>query len=183
MEGPGFPALSTFETEIKMSIEQVPTPTPAPTPTPTPTAERSVNELETLLPVPKTITIKGEEIPVGLIKVGRVAAVVKALQPFAHLLPKAGDKPGRKNIDFFTIVLNHTDDAINLCVELTSRDKAWVEDLDIAELVELLSAIVERNLDFFIQRVLPSVSEATAKLIRAFYGLAASKSGHSASSV
>ena len=32
MEGPGFPALSTFETEIKMSIEQVPTPTPAPTP-------------------------------------------------------------------------------------------------------------------------------------------------------
>ena len=150
---------------------------------PVPTGPRASNELETLLPTPMTVTIKGEEVPVLLIKVGKLSAVVKAIQPFSHLLPKAGEKAGKKNIDFFDIVMNHTDDAIGLCVVLADRDRAWVEDLDIAELVILLSAIVERNLDFFIQKVLPSVSEATARLIRAFYGLGASKSGQQASSV
>lgn len=145
--------------------------------------ESTKNDLLTILPTPVTVTIKGEAVPINLIKVGKLAAVMAVLQPIAHLLPKAGAKPEKAQIDFPAIVIQHTPAAIDLVMLLTDKPREWVEDLDMFELVSLLTAIVEVNLDFFIQKVLPSVSVGMEKLVRAFYGLAISKSGQPQSSV
>lgn len=135
------------------------------------------DDMTKMIPLPRTLTIKGEDVPIGFIKVGKLTAVIEAIKPFAYLLPKAGDNPAAQPIDFTSLVLNHTDDVIHLASLLTGKPKSWVEDLDVAELVDIFSAIVEINLDFFIHRVLPSVSKGMGQLANAFYSMAAAKQG------
>lgn len=141
----------------------------------------SADDLSKMIPANPTITVGAEQVTIKNLKVGKLTQVVAAIQPFAHLLPKPGNNPTSHPIDYFELVINHTDSVIDFTALILDKDPEWVKDLDVDQLVDILSAIVEVNLDFFIQKVLPSVSRAMVKLGSGFSAKARALSGQSPS--
>lgn len=139
------------------------------------------DDLTKVIPEQRTVTIKGETIAIRQIKVGKLSAVVRAISPFAHLMPKPGDTPEKNPIDIFSLVMQHTDDVIQLLGIILDKPVEWMNDLEIDELVLLAAEVFEVNLDFFIQKVLPSVSMAMGRLGSALYGKAQALNGQSPS--
>lgn len=122
-------------------------------------------DLEKMIPAKTEIEIRGETIHIPHVKVGMLPAVIQATSPFLPIFTKApGGKAAVKKVNFLNLVMDHTTDVVDLVSVVLGREKDWVNDLDLDELITIVAAIVEVNLDFFIQRVLPSVSRVTAQL-------------------
>lgn len=126
------------------------------------------DDLSVVAPEPIVVVVKGERIEVKQVKVGQLTKVMRIVHPFYDKLTKAKAEADRKqesfSVNLFQIVVEHTDPAIEIITVLTNKDRAWVEDMGIDELVALFGAVVEVNLDFFLQKVLPSLLKLTAGL-------------------
>ena len=122
-------------------------------------------DITTIIPEPIMVTVHGEDIEVRQIKVGQLTKVMRIAYPFYDKLRALKDtaKDGAP-IDLFPLVLEHSDAVLDIIALLTGKPRTWVEDLEVDELVALFSALVEVNLDFFIQRVLPSLSKLAGQL-------------------
>lgn len=118
-------------------------------------------DLEKLLPTFPVVKVGGKEITIRTMKVKQLAAVLKAAAPFMGLLKS---KPGSE--DLLGLVAGNLPGAVTMVAVLTDQSEDWVGDLDVAELVELFSGLLEVNLDFFTQRVLPLLSDAMAKVAK-----------------
>ena len=127
------------------------------------------DDLNVVVPEPIVVVVGGENIEVKQIKVGQMTKIMRIAFPFYDKL-KAIKDDAKKNpqkdigIDLFALVVEHGDAVIDLMAVLTNKDRKWVEDLDLDVLVALFTAVVEVNLDFFIQRVLPLLSKLVADL-------------------
>jgi hypothetical protein len=60
--------------------------------------------------------------------------------------------------------MNNTDAVIDLVVIMTGESRDFVLELGVDELIQLFTKVVEVNLDFFIQKVLPLLSGAMGRL-------------------
>lgn len=125
------------------------------------------DDMLTVIPEPIVAKIKGETIQVRQIKVGQLPKAMRIAHPFYEQLKSLKDqalkaekegKPFTYGMDFYKLVMENAEPILEMVALLTNKDRAWVDDLEVDELVALFSAIVEVNLDFFIQRVLPSLS-------------------------
>lgn len=67
--------------------------------------------------------------------------------------------------DVYAFTTKHVDTVLDVVALLVNKPRAWVDELDINELIELFIALVEVNLDFFIQRLLPLLSEVAKELV------------------
>jgi len=97
------------------------------------------------------------------IRVGKLAAFMRAVN---DLLPafESGD------VDIKALVMRHTDAIIVGLAVALNTDRELIEELDLADLVVAVTAVVEVNADFFTQRLLPELDLA-AKKISAARGL------------
>ncbi|MFZ6775798.1 hypothetical protein ACO0LD_03125 [Undibacterium sp. Ji83W] len=119
------------------------------------------DDLSKIIPTVKTIIIAGESLPIQPFKVGRLPLVLTAVQPIAYVL--MGNAQGSK-LDMLNLVIAHTDDSLNLLSVLANKPRDWVDGLDIDDAVTLLTALLEVNIDFFIQRVLPRLLQTIGTL-------------------
>ena len=109
-----------------------------------------------LPPVPVTLVIGGERLELTPLKVGDVPAFARAVQPVAASLSASPDwlallaEPGEAVIDAVAIA--------------SRRPPEWVTNLALDDAVRLAEAVFEVNADFFIQRVLPSLTEAATRV-------------------
>lgn len=122
-------------------------------------SQAETSDLDKIIPQPNIVTVGGKDIEVKTMKVKQLSATIKAIQPFA-----AAFKAQRDSFDAAEIVMSHTDNVVELVVILTGESKEFVEDLGIDELVIVFTKLVEVNLDFFIQKVLPLLSGAMGRL-------------------
>ena len=122
-------------------------------------------KLSDVLPVFKTVIVGGTEVEIRHVKVGKVSAITEIIGPLIPLFTQAGGlKGGFSAPNIASLVMTHTKDVVRLVSIVTDKPEKWVNELDIDELITLVTDIVEVNLDFFIQRVLPSVLQATERL-------------------
>lgn len=117
------------------------------------------SDLTKIIPETNIVVAGGKNIEIKTMKVKQLSATIKAIQPFA-----AAFKAQRDSFDAAEIVMSHTDSVVDLVVILTGETKEFVEELGIDELVILFTKLVEVNLDFFIQKVLPLLSGAMGRL-------------------
>lgn len=117
------------------------------------------SDLTKIIPESNIVVAGGKNIEIKTMKVKQLSATIKAIQPFA-----AAFKAQRDSFDAAEIVMSHTDSVVDLVVILTGETKEFVEELGIDELVILFTKLVEVNLDFFIQKVLPLLSGAMGRL-------------------
>ena len=109
-----------------------------------------------LPPVPVTLVIGGERLELTPLKVGDVPAFARAIQPAAASLSASPD--------WLKLLALHGE-AVVEAVAIASRSPLeWVRDLELDDAVRLAEAVFEVNADFFIQRVLPSLTEAATRV-------------------
>ena len=109
-----------------------------------------------LPPVPLSIEIAGERIDLTPLKVGEVPAFARAVQPIAVGLSASPD--------WLALLAEHGEAVIAAIAIATRRPVVWVAGLDLDEAVRLADAVFGVNADFFIQRLLPSVTQAAARI-------------------
>ncbi len=109
-----------------------------------------------LPPVPVSAEIAGERIDLTPLKVGEVPAFARAVQPIAASLSASPD--------WLALMAEHGEAAIAAIAVATRRPVEWVAGLDLDEAVRLAEAVFGVNADFFIRRLLPSVTQAAARI-------------------
>ena len=109
-----------------------------------------------LPPVPVSVEISGEHIDLTPLKVGEVPAFARAVQPIAASLSASPD--------WLALMAEHGEAAIAAIAVATRRPVEWVAGLDLDEAVRLAEAVFGVNADFFIRRLLPSVTQAAARI-------------------
>ena len=109
-----------------------------------------------LPPVPLSIEIASEHIDLTPLKVGEVPAFARAVQPIAAGLSASPD--------WLALLAEHGDAVIAAIAIATRRPVDWVAGLDLDEAVHLAEAVFGVNADFFIRRLLPSVTQAAARI-------------------
>ena len=109
-----------------------------------------------LPPVPASVEIAGERIDLTPLKVGEVPAFARAVQPIAAGLSASPD--------WLALLAEHGEAVIATIAIATRRPVVWVAGLDLDEAVRLAEAVFGVNADFFIRRLLPSVTQAAARI-------------------
>ena len=112
--------------------------------------------LASLPPVPSSIVIGGESIDLSPLKVGEVPAFVRAVQPVAASLSASPD--------WLALLAEHGEAVIEAVAIASRRPTDWVTGLELDDAVRLAEAVFEVNADFFIRRVLPSLTEAATRI-------------------
>lgn len=107
--------------------------------------------LEKIAPVPVTITVSGESTAISPIKTRELPRMLKAVKPIAAEIMA----------DVAGALLANADCATVEAVAIGARKpRAWVDELDLDDLVTLASAVLEVNGDFFVRAVLPGARKA-----------------------
>ena len=107
--------------------------------------------LEKIAPIPVKVDIAGERLCILPIKTRELPLMMKAIAPILGEI-QSGDILG---------ALATNADSLVAAVSIGSRkDRAWVDDLELDDLVALAGAVLEVNADFFVHRVLPGLTKA-----------------------
>ena len=107
--------------------------------------------LEKIAPTPLRLDVAGERISFLPIKTRELPPMMKAISPILSEI-QDGDILG---------ALAANADSLVAAVAIGSRkDRAWVDELELDDLVALAGAVLEVNADFFVHRVLPGLTKA-----------------------
>jgi hypothetical protein len=109
-----------------------------------------------LPPVPVMLVIDGERLELTPLKVGDVPAFARAVQPVAASLSASPD--------WLALLALHGEAVIDAVAIASRRPPEWVSGLALDDAVRLAEAVFEVNADFFIQRVLPSLTDAATRV-------------------
>lgn len=118
----------------------------------------AIDELEQLVgPEPAELTIGGETLSIPPIKVKQLPAFARAAQPLFERLGNG------EHLDL-KLLVSEIERVIEMVVVATGRERAWVDSLDLDQLIVLAEKIVEVNAAFFGQRTLPALNGAIRDL-------------------
>lgn len=124
--------------------------------------------LEKIVPTPIRIDIAGERIELTPIKTLELPRLIGAVKPiFADVKGLLSKYKGMDDADLhqeiLALVLEKSDVAIesiiSACSVCARKPRAWVDALDIDELIGLFGKLLEVNGDFLAGKVLPAFAE------------------------
>lgn len=104
-----------------------------------------------------SLTLDGRGLTVTPVRLGQLPAFVRAVEPFAKQLASG-------QFDPLELLADHGQQVVRALEVATNQPREWIESLAIDDAVRLAAAVLEVNADFFVQRVLPSITDATQKL-------------------
>ena len=103
------------------------------------------------------VTVNGKEVEVAPMKMRSLVAFSKAIKPIRAELTAISDELTFSNL----ADLLATGPELFEAVEAASGvERAVLEDLDLAEFIELAAAVLSVNADFFVKRVAPALKTA-----------------------
>lgn len=120
------------------------------------------DELEVISPKEVTVKFNGEEIKVSPIRMGKLQAFTAAVKPIAFELMGALEG----SADWLSIVERHADKLIDAVHIATGVPRETLNDCDPAEFIQLATAVIQVNTDFFVHRLLPTVRVAVERLTK-----------------
>ncbi len=107
--------------------------------------------LEKIAPAPLTLTVAGESLTISPIKTRELPRMLKAVKPIAAEIQSG---------DVVAALMANADCLVEAVAIGARKPRAWVDELDLDDLVMLASAVLEVNGDFFVRAVLPGAIEA-----------------------
>jgi len=119
-----------------------------------------MSDLTTMIPEVQSVLIGGEEIVIPELKVKQLTQIVKLVAPVLQEF-----KDPKKPVDVGALVLQYPDEIVQLVALMLGREVDWVMELKADDLITVTTKVIEVNLDFFIQRLFPSVSQALERLL------------------
>lgn len=122
-----------------------------------------IQELERLVgkPIIRTVMVNGEsvKIEIGRLKAGMIPRAVAAA---GSLLVYLTDK--QQKLNWEQLVLLHPNEVLSLIAVCTKQPREVIEELELDDLVLIITDLVEMNLGFFVHRVLPVLSGGLQRL-------------------
>ncbi|BCO30110.1 hypothetical protein TspCOW1_02130 [Thiohalobacter sp. COW1] len=115
-----------------------------------------MNDLETLLPQPTVLEIDGARLEITPLRLGELPAMLKAVRPFAGQLV---EEP-----DWLSLLAEQGEDLLEALCIACRRSREWVDALALDDALKLAAAVFEVNADFFVQKVVPNVTELAARI-------------------
>ncbi len=104
-----------------------------------------------------SLTLDGRGLTVTPVRLGQLPAFVRAVEPFAKQLASGP-------LDLVGLLAEHGVRVISALEAATGQPREWIESLALDDAVRLAAAVLEVNADFFVQRVLPSITDALQKI-------------------
>lgn len=118
------------------------------------------NGLDIITPTERSVTIGDEIITVTPIRMGKLQAFTNALEPiFGEVLAAINGEA-----DMLHIIASHTGDMIEAVSIGSGLPRDSIEGMLPDEFLDLASAVLMANADFFARRLLPRVSQTLASL-------------------
>lgn len=132
-------------------------------------------ELNVLTGAEETITVGGRTLVVHRIRMRNLSKVMSLVQPLAGYFTNrkatgsGANTEERSATDITMMLVSHGPFLVELVSEvMTSKDQEvtvdWINDLELDEVAALAGRVLEVNLDFFIQKVIPALSTALGSL-------------------
>lgn len=128
----------------------------------------NTSQLATIFPIGEHLVLQDTDVHIKPFKFGEMAKVFKLLAPLGEAMSSSHAALGPMGL--VTALFGHEGDEIfHLCALVAKQPLDWVHNLDMDEAVDLMTAIVEVNHDFFIRKVVPMLvsklpTEAAEKL-------------------
>lgn len=136
----------------------------------------AASDLDTLFPEPREIdvTIWKDGRPVGkesvlvcFVLMSQTTKALKFIAPYISIIRNEMDRVRTDkgaSLDLNSVVLQFGDEVVQLIAILTNRDYEFLQSLAPSDVLRILTACVEVNIDFFIRVLRPLLSEVTARL-------------------
>ena len=105
---------------------------------------------DTFFPEPKTVTVRDKTIEVSPLSVKNIGKAVTYVEPLIKELAENGVAP--------MVILKHTDEVIALCALATNQDADFLGELNAAELLSIITLVVQVNADFFVSAIMPQMT-------------------------
>ena len=112
--------------------------------------------LEVLFPQGKEVQLQGQTFNITPFKLGQLPVVLKAIQKIIQPIKQA-EANGNFNDPAFLmgLIVEAGDDVIQLFSTILNRPIEFVQNFEMDESVNLVTAMIEVNSDFFSKRVQP----------------------------
>lgn len=121
------------------------------------------NELAQLFPTGKELSIRDENLTIKPFKFGELPRVFKAIEPLTVTL---ATMMSTKQLDVSaigTLLAEGGDNVLDLIAIGARKPRAWVDQLELDEGIDVLAAVLEVNADFFVHKVLPRLTQVMEK--------------------
>lgn len=104
-----------------------------------------------------SLEIAGVTLAITPVCIGEIPDFLTAVRPFAQQL--ADPDP-----DWLVLMADHTQDLISAVALASRQPREWVTALAVDDAIRLAAALFEVNADFFVQRVVPAIQHAAARI-------------------
>lgn len=120
-------------------------------------------DLNTLLPTIKTVTVnentdKAEAINIAPFRYKQFTEVSKHIVLIRANVKTDGD------VDLLKLVSEHGAEIGEIVRIACKKDQAWMDELELTDVLALVAAVLEVNRDFFSQRLAPMLRDLAARL-------------------
>ena len=115
-----------------------------------------MDDFKTFPLAPVVVTLSGTALELTPIRLGELPRLLAVVRPLAEDI---GTDP-----DWMALLGRHGDAVLDLLAITTRRERAWVNDLQLADAVQLAAAVFEVNADFFVAHVVPAIQGAAQRL-------------------
>ena len=116
-----------------------------------------MSDFDAFPPAPQSLSIAGIALEITPIRVGEIPALLAAVRPFAHRL--VDGEP-----DWLELLADHGDALIKAIAVASRQPQDWVAALTMDDAIRLATTLFEVNADFFVQRVVPTIQHAAARI-------------------
>jgi len=123
-----------------------------------------MTDLTQIFPVPQQLTINGQVISITPFKLGEIPKVFKVIDPITKLILSALTSSENQMESLAKIMVQGGENILDLLALGTRQPRTWIDDLETDQGVQLLIKVLEVNSSFFVQRVLPLITQATIKV-------------------
>jgi hypothetical protein len=125
------------------------------------------NDLDVLDPSGRNVTVAGRTVSIVPLTVAQFPRFARAIRyiPQVSLVDDSTDWLG--------LLAEHGDNLIEAAAVATEMESKDLGALPADEFVELCSAILEVNIDFFVQRLAPAIERASVAIVKAIPGAGA----------
>lgn len=121
-----------------------------------------MSDLEKFVPAAVKLEVRGETLEVTPVRVKELPAFARAVHPLLpHIAPDSESQLSWA--DLMTLYSDSLIDAVALGIR---KPRAWVEEMEVDELVAAVGAVATVNVDFFVRRLLPRVTETAAEVTK-----------------
>jgi len=121
--------------------------------------EQGVDDLQQVIPETREVTVGGETVQVGALKMRQLSRVARHASGLVKFFKGEG-------IDFEGLLTEGAEDLIAALAAATDKPIEWIGELNLDETVRLTRTVVEVNADFFAQTVLPEIEETAEMAAR-----------------